>query len=125
MNIPILSIQIYDITKYEPIGMVNAISVHSISLLRNIFSNLTSLFGGQQELIESRYMELREEVLKKLRLKAYNMNADIVLGVEYDISTFDDKYMIFSINGTALKLKNKNNKNNKNKYIKKANNIFL
>jgi uncharacterized protein YbjQ (UPF0145 family) len=112
-------------SKYEPIQMVNALSVHSISVVRDIFSNFTSIFGGQQALIEQKYLELREEVLQKLRINAVNIKADMVIGVDYEITTLDGKFMIFSINGTALKLKKninkKNNKNNKN--IKK--NFFL
>jgi uncharacterized protein YbjQ (UPF0145 family) len=115
MDIPILSIQTYDMSKYEPIEIVNALSIHSISLIRDMFSNVLSLFGGQQHLIEKKYLDLRNEVLQKLYTNAKNIKADMVIGVDYDITTFDGKYMIFSMNGTALRLKKKNNKKNNNK----------
>ena len=116
MDIPILSIQKYDMSKYEPIEIVNALSIHSISLIRDMFGNILSLFGGQQGLIEQKYLELRNKVLQKLYTNAKKIKADMVIGVDYDITIFDGKYMLFSMNGTALRLK-KNNKKNNNKKL--------
>ncbi len=117
----------YNTSKYETIGLVSALSVHSISIFRDIIGDFTSMFGGKQEVIEKKYLEARNEVLHKLELEAAKIGADQIIGVEFDISAFD-QYYIFSANGTGIgekksnyiktggksKSKSKSKKNNKN-----------
>ena len=46
-NITLSSLMTYDVTKYEPLGIVRGTKVHGISLFRSIVGNLSSLFGGK------------------------------------------------------------------------------
>jgi uncharacterized protein YbjQ (UPF0145 family) len=97
----------YDTSKYETIDIVNALSVHSISLFRDIIGDFTSMFGGKQNLIEKKYLEARNEVLNKLELEARKLGADEIIGVECDNSSFE-QYYTFSATGTAIRKKRSN-----------------
>jgi uncharacterized protein YbjQ (UPF0145 family) len=97
----------YDTSKYETIGLVNALSVHSISLFRDIVGDITSMFGGKQNVIEKKYLEARNEVLHKLELEAEKLGADEIIGVECDISAFEQYYTIFA-SGTVIRKKRSN-----------------
>ena len=106
-KIKMVTTQFYDTSKYETIGLVNALSVHSISLFRDIVGDFTSMFGGKQNVIEKKYLEARNEVLNKLEHEARKLGADEIIGVEFDISAFE-QYYIFSVNGSAIRVKKNN-----------------
>jgi len=106
-SIKMVTTGFYDTSKYETIGLVNALSVHSISLFRDIIGDFTSMFGGKQNLIEKKYLEARNEVLHKLEVEARNLGADEIISVECDISSFE-QYYTFSATGTAIRKKKSN-----------------
>jgi len=114
MDIPILTIHYYDFNKYEPIGLVNSLSVHAISFLRGIVGGITSIFGGRQGVIQDKFLEVRNEILKELQQNAKKMGADLIVGLDIDITELGED-IIFAASATALKLKKKNNNKRNNK----------
>lgn len=105
MNFPILTTGYYDMNKYEPIGLVSSIPVHSISAIRGLVSGITGFFGGRQQIIEKKFLDIRKEALYELEKEAKTMGAVMIIGLEFDVSELGNEFVIYGASGTALKLK--------------------
>jgi len=105
MSIPILTTGYYDLDLYEPIGMISNVSVHAISLIRGFLSGITSIFGGQQTLIETKYKDIRNAAIEGLLKEANNVGANLVVGLDVEVSSISNEFMVFVASGTALKYK--------------------
>ena len=111
MNIPILTVKTIP-DGYEHIGLIHAMSVHAINIIRDVFSDITSIVGGKQGLLESIYNETLNEALHNLKLEAQKVNADLITGLDIDIST-DEQFYVFFCTATALRKKKiRNNRKN-------------
>jgi uncharacterized protein YbjQ (UPF0145 family) len=105
MNFPILTTGYYNMNKYEPIGLVSSIPVHSISAIRGLVSGITGFFGGRQQVIEKNFLDIRKEALYELEQEAKAMGAVMIIGLEFDVSELGNEFVIYGASGTALKLK--------------------
>ena len=105
MSFPILTTGYYDMNKYEPIGLVSSIPVHSISAIRGLVSGITGFFGGRQQVIEKKFLDIRREALFELEKEAKRMGAVMIIGLEFDVSELGNEFVIYGVSGTALKLK--------------------
>ena len=94
MNIPILTVHTIP-DGYEPIGLIHSMSVHSINIIRDVFAGLTSIVGGKQELIETTYNETLNEALHNLKIEGLKVNADLIIGLDIDISAYEQFYIFF------------------------------
>ena len=101
MNIPILTVHTIP-DGYEPIGLIHAMSVHAVNIVRNIFSGITSIVGGKQGLLESVYNETLNEALNNLKIEGQKVNADLIVGLDIDISS-DEQFYVFFCTATALR----------------------
>lgn len=98
----------YDESKYEVIGIVQGMSSRSISLVREFFADIGSIFGGKSNLINTRYIKAREEAVAELKASAKEAGADIVVDVKIESGTIDmsnSPIFTFIATGTALKKK--------------------
>jgi uncharacterized protein YbjQ (UPF0145 family) len=105
MIFPILTTGYYDMNKYEPIGLVSSIPVHSISAIRGLVSGFTGLFGGRQQVIEKKFLDIRKEALYELEQEAKAMGAVMIIGLEFELCEFSNEFVVYGASGTALKLK--------------------
>ena len=101
----ISTLQTYDSDKYEIIGPVSGMSIHSISFIRNIFSGFTSLFGGKQDSIKTKFMDVRNESIKEMIQIAKNNNSDMISGLIIELTELGAEFVVCIATGTALKLK--------------------
>jgi uncharacterized protein YbjQ (UPF0145 family) len=115
----ILTTQQYDENKYEAIGMVSAMHVITLSVLRKFLSGLSGFFGTDKDFsgVEEKFEKARDEAGKKIETIAKDMKADIIVGASFNLSEMGskDSVLVCHAYGTALKLKNKGNKENKTK----------
>lgn len=105
MSFPILTTGYYDMNKYEPIGLVSSIPVHSISAIRGLVSGFTGFFGGRQQVIEKKFLDIRREALYELEQEAKAMGAVMIIGLEFELCEFSNEFVVYGASGTALKLK--------------------
>jgi uncharacterized protein YbjQ (UPF0145 family) len=105
MSFPILTTGYYNMNKYEPIGLVSSIPVHSISAIRGLVSGITGFFGGRQQVIEKKFLDIRKEALYELEQEAKAMGAVMIIGLEFNVSELGNEFVIYGASGTALKLK--------------------
>ena len=99
----ILTTSYYDPVQYEPIGLVNGVSVHAISAIRGIFSGLAGVFGGKQELLEKKFLDVREEAIAALEGNAKQMGATAVIALKVETSELGNEFVVFTAMGTAIR----------------------
>ena len=110
-NIKLSSLMTYDVTKYEPMGIVRGTKVHGISLFRSIVGNLSSLFGGKNDAINKKVDDVYNESIQELINNALIMypGVKMISGIEVTLSEMRN-IIICVATGTALApLKNMEN----------------
>jgi len=111
-NIILSSLMTYDVTKYEPLGIVRGTKVHGISLFRSIVGNLSSLFGGKNDAINKKVDDVYNDSIQELINGALIMypGVKMISGIEVTLSEMKN-IIICVATGTALApLKNVENK---------------
>jgi uncharacterized protein YbjQ (UPF0145 family) len=111
-NIILSSLMTYDVTKYEPMGIVRGTKVHGISLFRSILGNLSSLFGGKNDAINKKVDDVYNDSIQELINGALIMypGVKMISGIEVTLSEMKN-IIICVATGTALApLKNVENK---------------
>ena len=107
----ILTTHQYDEKKYEPVGLVSAMHVVTLSVLRKFLSGMAGLFGANQDFsgVEDKFEMTRDKAGDKIKKMAKKMGADIIVGVSFNLSELgsSDSVLVCHAYGTALKLKNK------------------
>ena len=114
-NIVLSSLMTYDVTKYEPLGIVRGTKVHGISLFRSIVGNLSSLFGGKNDAINKKVDDVYNDSIQELINGALIMypGVKMISGIDVTLSEIFENIIICVATGTALApLKNVENKTN-------------
>jgi len=95
----------YDVTKYEPLGIVRGTKVHGNSLFRSIVGNLSSLFGGKNDAINKKVDDVYNESIQELINSALIMypGVKMISGIEVTLSEMKN-IIICVATGTALTL---------------------
>ena len=116
-NIILSSLMTYDVTKYEPMGIVRGTKVHGISLFRSIVGNLSSLFGGKNDAINKKVDDVYNDSIQELINGALIMypGVKMISGIDVTLSEIFENIIICVATGTALApLKNVENKTDTN-----------
>ena len=111
-NIILSTLMTYDVTKYEPLGIIRGTKVHGISLFRSIVGNLSSLFGGKNDAINKKVDDVYNDSIQELINGALIMHPGVkmISGIEVTLSEMKN-IIICVATGTALApLKNVENK---------------
>ena len=104
-NIILSTLMTYDVTKYEPSGIVRGTKVHGVSLFRSIVGNLSSLFGGKNDAINKKVDDVYNESIQELINSALIMypGVKMISGIEVTLSEMKN-IIICVATGTALTL---------------------
>jgi len=102
-NIILSTLMSYDVTKYEPLGIVRGTNVHGISLFRSIVGNLSSLFGGKNSAVNKKVDDVYNETIQELINSALIMypGVKMISGIEVTLSEMRN-IIICVATGTAL-----------------------
>ena len=102
-NIILSTLMTYDVTKYEPLGIIRGTKVHGISLFRSIVGNLSSLFGGKNDAINKKVDDVYNESIQELINGALIMypGVKMISGIEVTLSEMKN-IIICVATGTAL-----------------------
>tara|TARA_B100000963_G_C22577351_1_gene649120 strand:+ start:521 stop:928 length:408 start_codon:yes stop_codon:yes gene_type:complete len=124
----ILTTQQYDQQLYEPVGLVSAMHVITLSILRKFLSGLAGIFGTDKDSfsgIEEKFEQARDSAGEKIKDIARKMGGDIIVGANFNLSEMGskDSVLVCHAYGTVLKKKviNRKNKNSKKGGRKKSN----
>ena len=91
----------------EYLGVVSSESVQGINVVRDIFTSFRDFFGGRSQTLESALKEARIQATDEIRQRARSLQADAVIGLDYEISMPSARggMVVVFVTGTAVKLR--------------------
>ena len=91
----------------EYLGLVSAESVQGINFVRDFCARFRDFFGGRSQTLESALKQAREQATAELIARARQMNADAVVGVDFEISmpSVQGGMVVVFATGTAVRLR--------------------
>ncbi|KIU54395.1 MULTISPECIES: YbjQ family protein [Pseudomonas] len=89
------------------LDVVSAESVQGINVVRDIFTSFRDFFGGRSQTLESALKEARIQATDEIRQRARSLQADAVIGLDYEISMPSARggMVVVFVTGTAVKLR--------------------
>lgn len=89
-------------------GIVTGEVVAGINFLKDFGASIRNIVGGRSQGYEEEIVKARTEAIKEMEMRAQQMGANAVVGVDIDYETFGNAGMlIVSASGTAVIVKNK------------------
>jgi|TARA_B100001245_G_scaffold187452_1_gene145560 uncharacterized protein YbjQ (UPF0145 family) len=92
---------------YE-MDIITAECVFGMNIFRDLFAGIRDIFGGRSVASQKILRDSRQTCLRELKIEAYELGADAVIGVDLDYQEFSGKGkgMLFLVaSGTAVKLR--------------------
>lgn len=92
----------------KAIDVVSAECAFGMNLLKDFYASVTDVVGGRSGSTQKVLREARRQAMAALRVEAFALGADAVIGVRLDFNEFSGggKSMVFVVaTGTAVKLK--------------------
>ena len=88
------------------LDIVSAESVQGVNMVRDIFAGIRDFFGGRSQTLERALKEARRQATDEIRRRAENLQADAVVGLDYEISmpSGGRGMVVVFVTGTAVKL---------------------
>ncbi|ROO01145.1 hypothetical protein BK674_11420 [Pseudomonas moraviensis] len=99
------SVEGRQITAY--LEIVSAESVQGVNVIRDMFAGMRDFFGGRSQTLERALKEARIQATDELKDRARALQADAVVGVDFEISMPAGKggMVVVFVTGTAVKLR--------------------
>ncbi|CAH0250287.1 hypothetical protein SRABI89_02956 [Pseudomonas koreensis] len=99
------SVEGRQITAY--LDIVSAESVQGVNVIRDMFAGMRDFFGGRSQTLERALKEARIQATDELKDRARALQADAVVGVDFEISMPTGKggMVVVFVTGTAVKLR--------------------
>ena len=97
-----------DLLVEKRIEIITAECVLGMNIFRDFFAGIRDIVGGRSAASQKVLRDARKRCLRELKIEAYAVGADAVIGVDLDYSEFSGggKSMLFIVaSGTAVKLK--------------------
>ena len=97
-----------DLLVEKRIEIITAECVLGMNIFRDFFAGIRDIVGGRSAASQKVLKDARKRCLRELKIEAYAVGADAVIGVDLDYSEFSGgrKSMLFLVaSGTAVKLK--------------------
>ena len=93
------------ITAY--LDIVSAESVQGVNVIRDMFAGMRDFFGGRSQTLERALKEARIQATEEIRERARALQADAVVGVDFEISmpSVQGGMVVVFATGTAVRLK--------------------
>lgn len=89
------------------LDVVSAESVQGINVVRDMFAGMRDFFGGRSQTLEKALREARAQATDELKERAAKLQADAVVGVNFEISMPSGKgsMLVVFVTGTAVRLR--------------------
>lgn len=99
------SIEGRQITAY--LDIVSAESVQGVNVIRDMFAGMRDFFGGRSQTLERALKEARIQATEEIKERARALQADAVVGLDFEISMPAGKggMVVVFATGTAVKLR--------------------
>lgn len=86
------------------LGIVFGEVISGVNFMRDIAASFRTLVGGRSASYEEELMKAREEAIREMEQRAYNMGANAVVGVDidYEVLGADNGMLMVTASGTAV-----------------------
>ncbi len=89
-------------------GLVTGEVVAGINFIKDFGASIRNIVGGRSAGYEEELADAREKAIKEMEVRAAQMGANAVVGVDIDYETFGNAGMLMvSATGTAVVVQNK------------------
>lgn len=89
-------------------GLVTGEVVAGINFIKDFGASIRNIVGGRSSGYEEELADAREKAIKEMEVRASQMGANAVVGVDIDYETFGNVGMLMvSATGTAVVVQNK------------------
>ncbi len=89
-------------------GVVAGEVVAGVNFLKDFGASIRNIVGGRSQGYEQELVDAREKAIREMEMRAQQMGANAVVGVDIDYETFGNAGMLMvSASGTAVVVKNK------------------
>lgn len=90
------------ISEYK--GVVFGEVIAGINVVKDLFASITDIFGGRSGTYENELIRSREEAIKEMIARAYQMGANAIVGmdVDYEVLGQGGSMLMVSVSGTAV-----------------------
>lgn len=89
-------------------GVVAGEVVAGVNFLKDFGASIRNIVGGRSQGYEQELVDAREKAIREMEMRAQQMGANAVVGVDIDYETFGNTGMLMvSTSGTAVVVKNK------------------
>jgi len=86
-------------------GIVFGEVVSGVNFVKDFAAGLTNIFGGRSNSYEGELVQAREHALRELELRAENIGANAVVGVDVDYEVLGQGNMLMvTVSGTAVRV---------------------
>lgn len=86
-------------------GIIFGEVVSGVNFVKDFAAGLTNIFGGRSNSYEGELVQARENALKELEMRAANIGANAVVGVDIDYEVLGQGNMLMvTASGTAVRI---------------------
>jgi uncharacterized protein YbjQ (UPF0145 family) len=83
-------------------GIVLGEAIMGANVVRDLFASITDIVGGRSGAYESKLQDARNTALRELELRARELGANAVVGVDLDYEVVGQSMLMVSCSGTAV-----------------------
>lgn len=84
------------------VGLVHGETIIGTNIFRDIFASITDLVGGRSSAYEEILNKARNTALEEMEVKAKQLGANAIVGIDVDYETIGQGMLMVSISGTAV-----------------------
>ena len=97
------SIEGKKIVEYK--GIVFGEVISGVNMVKDMIAGLTNIFGGRSNTYETELINARQNALKEMEERAFQLGANAVVGVDidYEVLGADNGMLMVTASGTAVR----------------------
>ena len=87
-------------------GIVFGEVISGVNLVKDMMAGLTNIFGGRSNTYETELINARQNALKEMEERAFQLGANAVVGVDidYEVLGADNGMLMVTASGTAVRV---------------------
>jgi uncharacterized protein YbjQ (UPF0145 family) len=85
-------------------GIVFGEVISGVNMVKDMMAGLTNIFGGRSNTYETELINARQNALKEMEERAFQLGANAVVGVDidYEVLGADNGMLMVTASGTAV-----------------------
>ena len=87
-------------------GIVFGEVISGVNMVEDMMAGLTNIFGGRSNTYETELINARQNALKEMEERAFQLGANAVVGVDidYEVLGADNGMLMVTASGTAVRV---------------------